>query len=335
VRRIVAVLTSAALALTLARAAEADLLPTPQSQFDLASQLMLRFFGETADSTASFSAQNGDRVSESPLHELAFRVPGTDSSTPQNPGGGPVAVLRQQLAVSSLGGIDASYLARAADAGLLSTQIRFAPPTSQPNAGLPGAQSPLLTVAYQPVAPVPSISPGPGTLAFDSTSSPAAPSFSKDLPLEFNPDLKQPRGLNLSVSGQYEGSTQSDIAGLAAAAPPAQAWQLPDADAALAAPNYAGSNKVSLRAGLAVPVSHGLTLNLNYDAQRSSGGYILPGLENLDAANNSYIGRLTYTIPSSSSTLSVSAYQNRYGQSVLPLNGYTQTGEDVNFTVKF
>ncbi|HEY2555301.1 MAG TPA: hypothetical protein VGI15_08615, partial [Candidatus Cybelea sp.] len=66
-----------------------------------------------------------------------------------------------------------------------------------------------------------------------------------------------------------------------------------------------------------------------------SGGTVLPGLENLDAANNSYIGRLTYTIPYSSSTLSVSAYQNLYGQSVLPLNGYTQTGEDVNFTVKF
>ena len=234
-----------------------------------------------------------------------------------------------------MGGTDASYLARAADAGLLSTQVRFAPPATQPNAELPGTQSSLLTVAYQPVAPVPSISPGPGTLAFDSTSSPPAPSFNKDLPLEFNPDLKQSRGFNLSVSGQYEGSTQSDIAGLAAAAPPASTWQLPDADAALAAPNYAGSNKVSLRAGLAVPVSHGLTLNLNYDAQRSSGGYILPGLENLDAANNSYIGGLTYTIPYSSSTLSVSAYQNRYGQSVLPLNGYTQTGEDVNFTVKF
>ena len=86
-RRIVAVLTSAALALMLARAAQADLLPMPQSQFDLASQLMLRLFGETADSTASFSAQNGDRVSESPLHELALRVPGTDSSAPQNPGG--------------------------------------------------------------------------------------------------------------------------------------------------------------------------------------------------------------------------------------------------------
>jgi hypothetical protein len=296
---------------------------------------MLRLFGETADSTASFSAQNGDRVSESPLHELALRVPGTDSSTPQNPGGGPVAVLRQQLAVSSLGGVDASYLARAADAGLLSTQIRFAPPASQSNAELPGAQSPLLTVAYQPVAPVPNISPGPGTLAFDSTSSTAAPSFSKDLPLEFNPDLKQSREFNLSVSGRYDGATQNDIAGLAPAEPSAAAWQLPDPNAALSAPNYAGSNKVSLRAGLAVPVSHGLTLNLNYDAQRSSGGYILPGLQNLDAANNSYIGRLTYTIPYSSSTLSVSAYQNRYGQSVLPLNGYTQTGEDVNFTVKF
>ena len=182
---------------------------------------------------------------------------------------------------------------------------------------------------------MPSISPGPGTLAFDSTSSPPAPSFNKDLPLEFNPDLKQSRGFNLSVSGQYEGSTQSDIAGLAAAAPPALTWQLPDADAALAAPNYAGSNKVSLRAGLAVPVLHGLTLNLNYDAQRSS-------------------GRLHLARPRESRRGEQLVYRRAHlHDSVLiehplglrvpkpvraeraPLNGYTQTGEDVNFTVKF
>ena len=57
---------------------------------------------------------------------------------------------------------------------------------------------------------------------------------------------------------------------------------------------------------------------------------------NLDAVNNKYVGGLTYNIPYSSSTLSISAYQNRHGESVLPHdNGYTQNGGDLNFTVKF
>lgn len=332
-RRIVAIATSAALALTLARAARADLLAIPQPQFDLASQLMLRLFGETADSTASFSARNGDRASESPLHELALRVRAT-STAPANPATSLPAVS-QQLAVGSLGGGDVSYLARAEDAGLLSSQIRFVPPSSEPSLALPGTNTPALTVAYQPVAPLPNLSPGPGTLAFDSAASQPAPAIAKDLPLQFDPDTRESRGFNLSVSGQYEGSARNDIGGVPAPAPAVSTWQLPDTNAALGVPNYAGSNKTSLRAGLALPVSHALTLNLNYDAQRSASGNVLPGLQNLDAANNSYIGRLTYAIPSSSSSLSVSAYQNRYGQSLLPLNGYTQTGEDVNFTVKF
>jgi hypothetical protein len=91
-----------------------------------------------------------------------------------------------------------------------------------------------------------------------------------------------------------------------------------------------------LGAGLAVPVFHGLTLNLNYDAQRLYGGYTLPGLVDLDAVNNKYAGGLTYNIPYSSSSLSISAYQTRLGDSLLPpANGYTQNGGDLNFTVKF
>jgi hypothetical protein len=315
--------------------AQADSIPAAAPHFDMASQLMLRLFGETADSTASFSAQNGDRISESPLHELAFRVPGTDSNVPQEPGASSTAPP-QHIALSRLAAVDPSYLARAADAGLLPAQVGFAAPLSQLPPALPGGAPPLLTAAYQPVPPIPRISPGPGTLAFDNTGAAPANSGLNEHQLQLNPDAKDAkRGFNLSVSGQYEGSTPDDIAGLSATAPVAPTWQLPDANAPLATPNYASPNKFSLRAGLAVPVFHGLTLNLNYAAQRSSGGDALPGLENLDAANNAYIGRLTYNIPYSSSSLSISAYQNRYGQSVLPLNGYTQTGEDVNFTVKF
>ena len=60
------------------------------------------------------------------------------------------------------------------------------------------------------------------------------------------------------------------------------------------------------RRGLAVPVFRGLTLKLNYDAQRSYNSYVLPGLQDLDAANNFYTGGLTYDIPRLSSSLSIS-----------------------------
>jgi hypothetical protein len=142
------------------------------------------------------------------------------------------------------------------------------------------------------------------------------------------------RSLDLDLSGQYEQVLPNDPALSTPVAP--SAWQPPEGNVGLGVPNYAGSNKLSLGAGLAVPVFHGLTLNLNYAAVRSYGGDVLPGLTNLDAANNSYVGGLTYTIPYSSSTLSISAYQNRYGESVLPSNnGITQTGGNLNFTVKF
>jgi hypothetical protein len=69
--------------------------------------------------------------------------------------------------------------------------------------------------------------------------------------------------------------------------------------------------------------------------QHLYGGYGLPGLVNLDAINNTYGGKLTFNVPDASKTLSISAYQDRFTDSLLPLNGSTQTREDVNFTVKF
>lgn len=294
---------------------------------------MLRLFGETADSSASFSAQSGDRISESPLHELALRVGPADS---QSSNSVTRTASAPRIALANLSDPAPSYLARAADEGLISTDLHFAPSAQAvlPQAGPDVAPDGLYTVAYQPVAPVPRISPDPGVLAFDNATTQALPAVN-DTPLKFGSEPGAKRGLNLSVSGDYEHTTPNDIAGLSAAPVTIPSWQLPSGNSVTTAPNFGGTNQLSLNAGLAVPVFHGVTLNLNYDAQRSYGGYVLPGLQNLDAANNSYVGRLTYNIPYSSSTLSISAYQNRFGESVLPVNGYTQTGEDVNFTVKF
>ena len=110
---------------------------------------------------------------------------------------------------------------------------------------------------------------------------------------------------------------------------------MPQPGAPVVVPNYADLNRLSLGAGLAVPVVRGLTLNLNYDAQRLYGGYGLPGLVNLDSVSNTYGGKLSFDIPRTSGTLSISAYQDRFADGLLPLNGTTQTREDVNFTVKF
>ena len=144
------------------------------------------------------------------------------------------------------------------------------------------------------------------------------------------------RTLTFGLSSDYERLTRSDSSGLAPAAlGDSSSWQLPGTDVPLAVPNYADVSKVSLGAGVAVPVVSGLTLNLDYAADRMFGGYGLPGLANLDTIDNSYGGKLTFQIPHSSSTLSISARQLRYQDGLIPVNTSTETLEDVNFTVKF
>jgi hypothetical protein len=144
------------------------------------------------------------------------------------------------------------------------------------------------------------------------------------------------RTLTFGLTSNYERLTRNDSSGLTPTAlGDASTWQLPGAGAPLAVPNYADLSKLSVGAGVAVPVVHGLTLNLDYAADRMFGGYGLPGLSNLDSFDNSYGGKLTFQIPNTSSTLSISARQLRYLDSLIPANTSTETREDVNLTVKF
>jgi hypothetical protein len=144
------------------------------------------------------------------------------------------------------------------------------------------------------------------------------------------------RNVNVDVSSGYERLTRNDTSAISApAVGTTSSWQLPGDDLPLVIPNYADLSKISVGAAVAVPVVSGLTLNLNYAADRMFGGYGLPGLANLDTTGNSYGGKLTFAIPHSSSTLSISASQLRYQDGVLPANLFSQTREDVNFTVKF
>jgi len=348
------------LCLSVARASVITLAPTAP---DLGSQLMLRLFGETSDSIAAFSARRGDRASESPLRDLALRI------APAAPSSGlvtDIAATSLELgddAAPASGGL--SDLAGAFNSGLV-RGVHFSP-GAQPRDDVVKLAGPSpLAVAYQPVPPLPNISPGPGTVAFDSSPD-AAPqtaplsSSARLGPVQFQGNAQGSstetpalslhdnssaaganflvrageRDINFNLSTQYEHLLRNDSNSFSAAQSPTSAWQLPAADAPLAIPSYSDLNRVSVGAGVAVPVFRGLTLNLNYGIEHLYGGYGLPGLMNLDTVNNSYGGKLTFDIPDASKTLSISAYQERFSDSVLPINGSTQTHEDVNFTVKF
>jgi hypothetical protein len=375
VRR-VGVVANAALAVALccgvARAGFAPSAP----RIDLGSELMLRLFGETSDSTAAFAAAQGDRSGESPLHELAFQI----ASARERPS----FTTASDAAVTWLTGtspappsLDLSAAA-ALDAGLARSGVHFVPPSqSRDDVVTLMPSSALLTATYQPVAPAPNISPEPGALAFggsprsslqplEPAPSPRVPSFvpvaaqvagvkfegrleggsteTPQLSLRDNAygaganfDVRAGRrDLSLNLNTQYERVSRNDLNAFSTSSlNSASSWQLPGADAPLAVPNYADLNRFSVGAGLAVPLVRGVTLHLNYDTQRLFGGYGLPGLVNLDAVNNSYGGRLTFNSPDSSKMLSISAYQERFSDSFLPINGTSQMREDVNFTVKF
>ncbi len=366
VLRVGGMMASAALAVVLClSAARASLISFAPSTPDLGSQLMLRVFGETSDSRAAFSAERGDRTSESPLRDLALQI-----SSPEQP-----ASFATELDATSLArngaetvattGAELSDIAGALDSGLV-RGVRFAPPAQSREDVVRLAPPAPLTASYEPVPPLPNISPGPGTVAFDSSPaaavqpaafSPAArlgsvqfqghaegnstetPGLSlRDNSSSAGADFLVRAGrrdLNFNVTTQYEHLLRNDSDSFVAAPNPTSPWQLPNADAPLAIPSYSDLNRMSVGAGVDVPVFRGLTLNLNYGIEHLYGGYGLPGLMNLDAINNSYGGKLTFDIPDASKTLSISAYQEHFSDSVLPINGSTQTHEDVNFTVKF
>jgi len=363
VRRFVGVAAGIAIVLTLGMSVgRASVLPAAQ-RFDLGSQLMLSLFGETSDDRASFAAAHGDRASESPLRELALAVPPAGSKHAVT--GSPAAFGDDRLALRDLATQDADAFPAAAPMNVGLNPVHFSMPApSQDDETTLVPPSSHYTAAYQPVAPLPAISPGPGTLAFmppQINASELTPSIGQVGAIHFQsqsePNTTPPqlglhdaaygaganfdvragkRNVSVNLSSTYEhvGRNQSDTFSVAPL-DTASSWQLPGAGAPLLVPNYADLNRLSVGAGVSVPVVRGLTLNLNYDAQHLYGGYGLPGLVNLDTINNTYGGNLTFTIPRISSSLSIGAYQDRFQDGAQPLNGQTQTREDVNFTVKF
>ncbi len=356
-RRVVVTVAAAALVPAFSFAvAWASALPLSLGR-DLGPQVMMRLFGETSDTNASFAAQQGDRTSESPFRDLALQMAPAGHASSYSAG---VADSYGQARLS----LPDLYDARAA---------RFTPGSPVRDIVDLVPSSAFFAAQYQPVAPVPSISPGPGTMAFaapapegsDLSATPAhsalqVPPAPQIGSIRFeghgDTDVQVPqldlthdasygaganfdvragkRNLNVNLSSAYDQVAAGGASSFSASTLSPSAWQVPGG-VPLVIPGDAGLNRLSLGAGVAVPVTHGLTLNLNYAAQRLYNGYGLPGLQNLDTLNNSYGGRLTFDIPATSSSLSISAYQDRFQDSLLPINGSTQTREDVNFTVKF
>ena len=90
-----------------------------------------------------------------------------------------------------------------------------------------------------------------------------------------------------------------------------------------------------VNARLAVPVSHAVTIGLQYDRSHYQGNYgdlLTPGF---DARKDTYLGNVTYQLPNSSSLITLSARQYRFQNSSAPNFNLTQTRADLDFTVKF
>lgn len=93
--------------------------------------------------------------------------------------------------------------------------------------------------------------------------------------------------------------------------------------------------KQSVGAKLAVPVTPRVTVGLQYEQQHYKGQYgqlLFPGL---DARKDTYLGNVTYQLPSGSSAITLSARQYHYKDSFAPDFNLKQTRADLNFTVKF
>jgi hypothetical protein len=392
-RRFIAVLLLGALAFACCpRTAFASLHPTLDTPaFDLRAQLLMRLYGETNDSSATFAATLGDVASESPLRNFAFRLLPAQIPQYELPDVADIPGARLNLArflattafVSNTLPEPAIAVKPAAATALASQNDATPAPAyglyhsfaAEPTTAPASVQFSLTTPATQPsgsstlttLTPVLSAAhgfdagaSGPDTSGLSAANATlnvpvhvgrvsfqgrveGAQSLATDSSLRdntygaganFNVQAGKSK-LNVDVASRFEHLTRNDTPIASSSFDGSSTWQLSNDNLQVLVPAFADVSKHTISAGVAVPVSQRLTAGVQYDTQHLLGGYGSAGFNNLDARNDVYGAKLTYALPNSSSLLTFSAKQYRYQDNLIPSNTFTQTREDVNFTVKF
>jgi hypothetical protein len=159
-------------------------------------------------------------------------------------------------------------------------------------------------------------------------------------------DLREKnRRMNVNLDTNFEHVNTGSVASFSYAVPATAAT----ATTGLTTPAFTGLQAVNpaflaptdpidvtargLGAGFAVPLTHRVTLGLQYGAQRFTGSYGVTGTPNLDTSKYSYLGNLTFALPRNTA-ITFSARQYRYQDNLVPSNTSSETRADVNFTVK-
>ncbi len=339
-RRLIGVISAGVLATALCCAVSRATEPTFKvPAVDLGAQLAQRVFGETSAPAPT---------SESFLRERAFRVdfseasfPTVDYATVSLPILASHVFETPQTSVSLAPVNPPSYVAPAA-ASMESGFVEAPAPT--PVVGDYQGKQPVRVTAST-VSPLLTFS---GTLASPQGGTVVVPGRLGKLQFSTHAETVQSQTLDASVADRAmgAGTTLNFRAGrrtlgvdLSSSVEQTTLGATPTLNVTdvlpAFVPSYADINKVTLSAGLTVPISQRWTGSFQVDQQHLLGGYGLPGLNNLDANNTVYGARVTFQLPKSASAISLTAQQFHYQDNLVPANAFVQTSANVDFTIKF
>ena len=113
------------------------------------------------------------------------------------------------------------------------------------------------------------------------------------------------------------------------------AQQIPGGSQVSFYPNYVNVHKVVFNAGVSVPLTKGVGLNLTYNNQRYGGEDATTLAQNISEQKQFYTGTVAYQIPNSNSSVSFQASHYGYTDAVIPNFNVSQNRQDVFFTVRF
>jgi hypothetical protein len=100
-------------------------------------------------------------------------------------------------------------------------------------------------------------------------------------------------------------------------------------------PNYINMRHITISANAALPLTKDLVATGSYSTQRFGGAYGTTQTQNISQRKDFYTGGVTYNIPKSNSSVTVSARHYGYTDDVIPNYNFGQNRQDVIFTVRF